>query len=73
MISKGTATRGQVQKSKGKVKTRLVRQGNRKARFRHGKATNGVDMRWNGVERQSDGLEENINALALRGVALRRH
>lgn len=36
MISNGTVTRGQVQKSNGKETTRLVRQGNRKARFRLG-------------------------------------
>lgn len=45
-----TATRGQVQKSNGKVTPRLVRQGNRKALIRQGNERNRKETLWNGVE-----------------------
>lgn len=67
MVSNGTVARGQVQKSNGIVETRLVWQGKRDALKSSGKVQSSYDLRLNGVKRQSNRLEENINARARTG------
>ena len=71
MVSNGTVTRGQVQKSNGKEKTRLVKQRKRDALKSSGKVQSRHELRLNGVKRQSNGLEENINARERTGIVLR--